>query len=380
MNISDEFADDAFAFLLLLGRYELGVQREIRDLFELLVADLRAQLAESTELLFSVPQRIAGLEALLQTATATIAGSVADMDQRLTMALRDLSPTIVSGRVRRWNAIAGVDIFKGLITPAEVDVLVRDVWLVGSPLRDWWARTEQSLQNSFKTQVRLGVLAKESEGQIIRRLMGTRVGTRTITDMAGNRRRVGVYGGGLFADKSRREVQGLVRTAVHGVSNATMARLYEDNEDIIRGLQAAVTLDDRTSLICMSRADAQWDMDGNPLPGSPWPHKFPGYPPWHFRCRTVVIPILKPFDELTDNLPEGVATQFPAGTRASMDGQVAADITFDKWLRGKTKEVQEKLLGVTRRKLWLDGKITLQQLTNNSGQVLTLEQLRSLIS
>jgi hypothetical protein len=39
---------------------------------------------------------------------------------------------------------------------------------------------------------------------------------------------------------------------------------------------------------------------------------------------------------------------------------------------------QDAQLGVGRAQLWRDGKITLQQLTDSSGNALTLEQLQSL--
>ena len=59
-----------------------------------------------------------------------------------------------------------------------------------------------------------------------------------------------------------------------------------------------------------------------------------------------------------------------------MDGQVAADLTFGDWLKGKPVEFADEMLGKGRAQLWRDGKITLQDLLNAQGQPLTLKQLR----
>jgi len=66
----------------------------------------------------------------------------------------------------------------------------------------------------------------------------------------------------------------------------------------------------------------------------------------------------------------------PVSTRASMDGQVAADLSFGDWLKGKPVEFADEMLGKGRAQLWRDEKITLQDLLNAQGVPLTLKQLR----
>lgn len=90
-------------------------------------------------------------------------------------------------------------------------------------------------------------------------------------------------------------------------------------------------------------------------------------------CRSTEIPITKTFRELGLDIDE-----FPKGTRSSMDGQVAKDLSFDDFLKGKPKSFADDLLGPGRAELWRDGKITLQQLVGGDGNPLTLEQLRKL--
>ena len=53
-----------------------------------------------------------------------------------------------------------------------------------------------------------------------------------------------------------------------------------------------------------------------------------------------------------------------------------ADETYSQWLRRQSVEVQSRVLGSARRKLWLEGKIQLTDLVNQKGRPLTLEQLQ----
>ena len=64
-------------------------------------------------------------------------------------------------------------------------------------------------------------------------------------------------------------------------------------------------------------------------------------------------------------------------TRASMDGQVPTAQGFDGWLNGKSEDFQNDLLGVEKARLWRDGKVTLQELTDQSGNPLTIAELHA---
>ena len=124
----------------------------------------------------------------------------------------------------------------------------------------------------------------------------------------------------------------------------------------------------------MAYSGQTWDIETlQPVEGSELP--FNGGPPRHFNCRSRLRPVTKSFREL------GVdADEIPAGTRASMDGQVPADITFDTYLESKSETFQNRLLGRKRAELWRKNAITLTQLVDFRGYPLTLEQLESRIS
>ena len=86
-----------------------------------------------------------------------------------------------------------------------------------------------------------------------------------------------------------------------------------------------------------------------------------------------MVPITKSFREL------GIDIDEPApSTRASDEGPISANITFDDFLKRKTVDEQDEMLGKGRAELFRAGKITLRDLLDQSGNPLTLKQLKAL--
>jgi hypothetical protein len=152
---------------------------------------------------------------------------------------------------------------------------------------------------------------------------------------------------------------------------AADARLatYRANGDIVKGVRHLSVLDGHTSKVCIAYSGASWDLDGNPINGTTLP--FNGGPPRHWGCRSVLVPLTRSYRELGLDIDE-----LPPGTRASDEGQVRADITMTEWLKSKPTAYVDDLLGPGRARLFLDGKITLQQMLNFQGFPLTLNQLK----
>lgn len=88
-------------------------------------------------------------------------------------------------------------------------------------------------------------------------------------------------------------------------------------------------------------------------------------------CRSASVPVVKSWRELGLNVD-----QLPPGTRASMDGQVAADLTFRDWLKRQSAERQDDILGPTRGRLMRSGKLDFPEFYDAQGRWLTLDQLR----
>lgn len=165
---------------------------------------------------------------------------------------------------------------------------------------------------------------------------------------------------------SRRELRTNVRTSINHMSSVSRELTYRANKSVIKGVQWSSTLDSATSLICIN-LDGKVDyIDGKKeLNGQ--------RPPAHFNCRSTTVPVTKSLKEmgLSDK-------EFPAGTRASMNGQVSAKETYRSWFKKQDARFQKKVLGKSRYKLYKEGKLELSRFVQDDTKVLTLEQLKKI--
>ncbi len=231
--------------------------------------------------------------------------------------------------------------------------LASEVLIQGSPAADWWRGQTLDIQNKFKGQVRQGLLNNETNQQIIQRIVG-KAGQPGVMDIA------------------RRNAASLVQTSVQAVANDARRATFDANDDLIKGLRQVSTLDGHTSLVCVSYSGAEWDIERQPINGNTLP--FNGGCPRHFNCRSLEVPITKTFRELGLDIDEA-----PTSTRASADGQIAADTTFDGFLKRKGKAYQDRVLGEGRADLWREGKITLRDLVNGDGRPLSVAELQDMV-
>lgn len=66
----------------------------------------------------------------------------------------------------------------------------------------------------------------------------------------------------------------------------------------------------------------------------------------------------------------------PLGTRASMGGQVPADLYYPQWIEMQTEVVQERVLGRGRARLLRMGGLSYAELHSDDGAFLNLNELR----
>jgi len=160
-------------------------------------------------------------------------------------------------------------------------------------------------------------------------------------------------------------VTSLVRTSVSHTVTQAREITYEENDDLVKGIQLVATLDANTTEICMS-------YDGNVYAVNEGPR-----PPLHHQCRTTTVPVLRSWKELGFDLKD-----MPEGTRASMNGQVAASIKYPEWLKQQPLEVQERALGKQAAQIFReasDKKIDLwMETVRQFNRPLTLNDLERL--
>lgn len=268
------------------------------------------------------------------------------------------------------KAAVGVPLLSVGVPLTTLKALATDDLVEGRPAKEWWSQQGDNLRGRFQQTIRQGVFAGETLDELKRRVRGTQA--KQFQD-------------GIMS-MTGRQAEALIRTSVQSVANAARYETFKANGDVLGGMQALVTLDARTSELCMGRSGYAWDLDGNPLtPDTTIP--FPGPPPWHFNCRTVLVPVLKSWEQLLKEAKgnedlgktlDRVEAKLGRGTQASMDGQVAADLTYEAWLKTKEESFQIEVLGRARWELWQAGQISLADLVDLRGRPLTIEQLKAI--
>ena len=383
-NASDAIADLVTSHEVDIQRVEAGFRRKARNKLRLLEQDLDDQLKRIDP---SSPQHVTfrqkRLEKLRKSTRESINNSYVANRKEFKNDLRDFSRAESQAAGSIANKAIGVDLFDVSVSPATLRRVVDGTLIQGTPLNDHWNRQSRRTRERFESQMAIGVLQGEDLGALRRRLRGTHTGKYvTVEDTKGKKKRVGVYEGGIMTT-SRREADALIRTATQSVSNRVRDDMILNNADIAKGRQALVTLDGRTSPICIARSGHAWDLEGAPIEGSGATGEFPGPPPWHVNCRSTLVPVLRSWDELRgpkSKLSKAKAAALDkAGrrTQASMDGQVARKLNYEQWLRTKSESFQNRVLGKRKADLWRDGQIkSLSNLVDQTGRPITVEEFR----
>lgn len=281
------------------------------------------------------------------------------------------------------NDAIGIELGLPTIDQRMVRALIGEMIVEGATGKEWWDRQKANRKQDFLREMRIATMAGESLSEMMKRLKPK----------------------GGWGKKARREAETQVRTNVAQVMNEVRRQTYEDNADLINAVEHTSTLDRRTSQVCISRDGLQWE----------WPSEKPiGHrkdyltPPLHFRCRSTIAPILKPWGALFGGRKKGapyggafyrrgLETNIPKrknetdaayqrridslleNNRASMDGPINfSKMTMAKWIKENPGRA-EASLGPGKLDLFLRGKISLTDLTDQRDRPLSLAELARLV-
>ena len=252
---------------------------------------------------------------------------------------RDMINSIVRSSV-------GPGIIVDTVTPSApiLRSIVTSKPFEGRLLREWFDGLARSTQNAVKSQINIGIASGEPTEKIVRRLTGT----------ASKGFRDGVM------QTTRRQASTIVRTATNHVANQAAEATYAKSKTV-KGVRWLSTLDGRTTDICIANDGQVFGIYEGPRP------------PAHHQCRSRIVPVLKSWKELGINLKEA-----KPGTRASMNGQVPAKLTYNNWLKTQPKGIQDEVLGRRRAEIFRRGNVPVQRFVNRSGKSLTLPELEKL--
>lgn len=155
----------------------------------------------------------------------------------------------------------------------------------------------------------------------------------------------------LAESRTRAQAEALTRTVTNYASAQARKAFVVENKNVFDNEEWSAVLDSRTTLICGGR-------DGRVFPVGQGP-----YPPAHWNCRSVRIPVLK--------------KEFESVSQKSNRKD------FDEWLRNQDAAFQDEYFsqfpnGKEKAALFRRGELEVQQFRDETGKEYNLEQLRAL--
>lgn len=352
--VNDELQQRAIRHQLYLTRLQSYEAAKVRSLLNSAIPDLLVQVQSRIE---TITARGTDIGPATTKRLRDLSIGLAEMVQpSMTAAHKELSGDLLELASQESTWASGVakrtipvQVEMVLPPPALLRALVTSEPIVGFPLQEWFEGLGATTARNVAKSVRLGILEGQTTQQIVQRL------------------RADIFGlaKGQRARGMTRQAEAIARTATSHVSNRARMLTYEANTDIIKGYTWTATLDARTCPQCQALDQQAF------LPGGARP---PG-PPAHVSCRCTLAPLVKSWEDL--GIPG--LKEMPAGTRASMNGQVPDRTTYNEWLHGRVKagdmEVVKEALGARRAELFAQGKYSVERFVDRQGRLLTLKEL-----
>jgi len=149
----------------------------------------------------------------------------------------------------------------------------------------------------------------------------------------------------------KHQAESLVRTLTNHAASQARKLVIKQNAELFEAEEWVAVLDGRTTLICGGRDGREYAVGRGP------------YPPAHWNCRSVRIPVFK--DEFNIDAP----------TKKKRD--------FDTWLRDQSADFQDEYFsqfpdGLEKAALFRRGKLPIQSFRDETGRNFTLEQLQAM--
>lgn len=177
----------------------------------------------------------------------------------LTKELLGLAPQEAAFAARTIQNAVPIELDMILPTRELLRSVVESQPFRGKIMKEWFTELEQGRFRRMKDAINIGIVEGETVDQMVRRLVGSRA----------NNFRDGIL------DISRRDATTVVRTAVNHVTTRAKETTYQENDDLIKGVQWLSTLDSHTTPICRTRDGKVFEPGEGPRPPA-HPNCLPG--------------------------------------------------------------------------------------------------------
>ena len=358
-SANEELQSAAVSHAVDLQHYGNGVVARIIATLNRTDSDISARLTAALEGQTAATASVERLETLLASVRTLNLQAYQTLERELTAELRSLAEYEAQHQAQVFEAVLPAQVVSTVgIAAVQVDQVFAAAMarpFQGRLLREWARDIGEARMVRIRDAVRMGFVQQESVGQIVQRIRGTRARA---------------YRDGLL-EIDRRGAEAMVRTAISHTAGYVRDRFREANGDLVKAQSWTATLDTRTSETCRIRDGKQYQPVS---PYKPIGHSLPwlgGPGRAHWQCRSTSVPVLKSWQELGFDVAE-----LPAGSRATMDGQAPADLSFADWIKRQSAARQDEVLGPTRAKLMRQGGLTLDRFYTDKGRALSLDEMR----
>lgn len=257
-----------------------------------------------------------------------------------------IGAALLSAAIEQESLVRAIPLPVDVKEASAVEKKTMSTPYMGAVLASWLAALKNNDISRTARKIQEGLIASENSSEIVASVIGT-------AD-AGFRNGV--------REVSRRGAEMAARTAIAHAASVGRQAVWAANADIISAVRWVSTLDGHTSDICRFRDGKTYPVDSGPRP--------PALP----NCRSQMVAVVKSWQELGFDIDE-----VPLGTRASMNGQVPSDLTYQQWFLKQPGIFQKEVLGPTRFDLWKKGGATPDKFHNAQGFFYTLDELKDVM-
>lgn len=358
---NEELLDSIVRHQIGLLRLSGSVRNRVIALLEESEASLRNQLEARLAGIVARggfdlgPDTTARLGALEKALGAIRESAWAKVSQEWESQLQNLSVAEATWAATAIQVAAPVVLDLATPSAARLAAIAKATPFEGRILKDWADSLSRADRERIMSEIKIGLVNGETVKQISTRVMG---GLQNGVPIAG------------ATAVSKRGVEAVTRTAITAIADASRREVYKENADVLDQELYVATLDSRTTPVCRA-------LDGKRFPLGKGPR-----PPQHMACRSVRVPVLdgdaigtRPAKRASRADLEGLTAAERRQKIRDMTGTVPAKTTYQDFLRRQSDAFQEEVLGVTKAKLFRDGKLPLDRFIDRSGNELTLAQL-----
>ncbi|WP_034913009.1 phage Mu F like family protein [Erwinia sp. 9145] len=357
MTLNERLRDETIAHSLFVSRYGTGTANRMVKLLNQSDSELTARLLIAMDNLPRDSFTVSRLESLLGSVRQANQKAIESMHAGLTNELLEFAKHESGYQVSLFESLLPEAVLSRYpLTSLSAEMVYAAAMaqpFQGRLLSEWASNLESDRLARISNAVRSGFLLGDTTERIARKVRG----------LASNDYQDGAL------QISRANAASITKTAVNHVASVARRSFADANGDIIDSKQWLSTLDNKTSRDCIIRDRLKYTLDGKPVG-----HKVPylqGPGRIHFCCRSMETFVTKSWRQLGFNVDE-----MDAGTRASMDGQVASDTSYGEWLQRQPLSRQIDVLGEKRARLMREGGMRTSEFFSDKGEWLSLEQLR----